>query len=200
MVMKRTQSLWHSAAWLAMCCMCLPPSLVLGSELTIDPGSQAVATAPSPAERRPKTAIHDVALRPRGLLVGQIVDPTMAPLVGKTVEIRADGQTAATTTTDANGVFAVSGLRGGVHQVIAGDSMELCRLWTPGTAPPQARSNLRLIPGQDTVVRGQWGAPSPYDTMMGWATNPWVIGGVVATAIAVPIVLHNIDDDDDNGS
>jgi hypothetical protein len=120
----------------------------------------------------------------------------MQPMRGTAVLVQVNGQTAAATTTDAHGVFAVNGLRGGVHQVVVGDSMQNCRLWATGTAPPQAVPHLRFIPGQGDIVRGQWGPPPSYNTMVSWATNPWVIGGVVATAIAVPVILNNVDDDE----
>jgi hypothetical protein len=190
--MKNTQCIRQAAAWLALCGMWLPAPLARGGDVVAP--TAAIAAVPS------KVSIHDVALRPGGLLVGQLVDKAMQPMRNVPVAIHANGQAAAATTTDANGVFAVAGLRGGVHQIVAGESIETCRLWAAGTAPPQAASNLRLVPGQGRVVRGQWGPPPAYSTLQAWATNPWVIGGVVATAIAVPVVLNNIDDDDDNGS
>jgi hypothetical protein len=187
------QSLWHVAAGLAVSGMCLPNSLALGNDAhkASTPGS---SLAPSAAR------IQDVALQPGGLLVGQVLDTKMQPMRGAAVVVQVEGQTAATTATDGRGLFAVSGLHGGVHQVVVGDATENCRLWVAGTAPPSAMPQLRIVPGQAEVVRGQWGPPPSYNTMMGWATNPWVIGGVVAAAIAVPIVLHNVDDDDEEGS
>jgi hypothetical protein len=190
--MKQSKLLCHGAAWLAAFGMCLPATNAVGNEVT----TATSAVAP-PATR---TGIHDVALTQGGLLVGQIVDDKMKPMADKEVVVQVDGRTTATTTTDANGVFAVTGLRGGVHQVIVDNSTENARLWAPGTAPPQAASHMRFVPGRGDVVRGQWGPPPAYNSMAAFATNPWVIAGVVATAIAVPIVLHNLDDDDDNGS
>ncbi|MEX0612738.1 MAG: hypothetical protein WD738_12600 [Pirellulales bacterium] len=194
--MNSSQSIWHGAAWLALSGMCIPSSLAIGNEVA---PSSRMATR----QAQPTSAIHDVALGPGGLLVGQIVDESMQPMREAAVAIQVDGQTTAATTTDANGVFAVSGLRGGLHQIATGDAIENCRLWAPGTAPPRAESSLRFIPGRGDIVRGQWGPPPSYDSMMAhakaWATNPWVIGGVVATAIAVPVLLHNLDDED-NGS
>jgi hypothetical protein len=190
--MKRMQMLWHGAAWLAVSAMCLPNGLVLGNET----GAQG---APA-ATLQPTAGVHDVALQPGGLLIGQVLDATLQPMHGATVALYANGKTTATMTTDANGVFAVTGLRGGMHQVGVGNSVENCRLWAAGTAPPHAVSQLRFVPGQSDLVRGQWGPPPSYNAVMGWVTNPWVIGGVVATAIAVPVILHNIDDDEDEGS
>jgi hypothetical protein len=166
--------------------MCLPISAVAAREVD-------AKASRAPAAARPGSSMDDVALAPGGLLVGQILDETLQPVRGAAVEIEADGLSAASTVTDANGVFAVSGMRGGVHQVVVQNSIENCRLWAPGTAPPSAQAVLRCIPGQENVIRGQW-SPHP------WLTNPWLIGGVIVTAIAVPIVLNNLDDDEDNGS
>jgi hypothetical protein len=133
------------------------------------------------------------------LLVGQVLDKTMQPVPGTAIAIQVERKTAASTVTDANGVFAVAGLRGGVHQVATGDAVENFRFWAPGTAPPQAATNLRFVPGQAQVVRGQWGPPANSfgNNAKAWATNPWIVGGVVATAIAVPVIIHNVDDDDE---
>jgi hypothetical protein len=186
--MIHRRSVCQVASWLAVCGMCMPTSFAFGVEAK--PRSGAVDTG-----SRPVTVIRDVALAPGGLLVGQVLDESMKPVRGAKIAIQTNGQTAAATETDADGVFAVASLRGGVHQVVTADSIENCRLWAPGTAPPRAESHLRFVPGQDTVVRGQWGPPQ--HSWKTWATNPWVIGGVVATAIAVPVVLNNIDDDDE---
>jgi hypothetical protein len=188
--MKRSQFLRHGAAWLATCGMCLPCSVATADESASRQSQETRAATGA--------AIHDIALGQGGMLVGQILDDSLQPMRGAAVQIRKNGQTTAATSTDANGVFAVAGLRGGVHQVVAGDSVQNCRLWAPGTAPPHSTTYLRFIPGQQDLVRGQWGPPPSSNTLAGWLTNPWVIAAVVATAIAVPVVLHNIDDDDDD--
>jgi len=186
--MINRRSVCQVLCWLAVCGMCMPTSFAFSAE----------AKPPAPTsglQPRAGTTIPDIALAPGGLLVGQVLNESMKPVRGAKIAIQTDGHTAAATETDADGVFAVAGLRGGVHQVVTEKSIENCRLWADGTAPPRADSHLRFIPGQATVVRGQWGPPQ--HSWKKWATNPWVIGGVVATAIAVPVVLHNIDDDDE---
>lgn len=180
--MNMRQFLYQGVAWLAVGAMCVPISAVAANEAT--PNIERAA-------KRSGSAISDVALAPGGMLVGQLLDEAMQPVRGAAVEVQADGQTTASTVTDANGVFAVSGLRGGVHQVVAQNTVENCRLWAPGTAPPNAQPILRYVPGQESVVRGQWTAPS-------LLTNPWVIGGIVVAAVATPILINNLDDDDDD--
>jgi hypothetical protein len=177
--------------WLAAAGTCLPCAYAVetpGNSLRVAAGRQAPHRA----------AIRDVALRSDGLLVGRVYSDSMQPEPGVEVTIRIDGQSAAATTTDANGVFAVGGLRGGIHQVSAAGAVENCRLWAPGTAPPSAKPEIRFVRGQDNVVRGQWGQPSGsfLDRTQDWLSDPWVVAGIVATAIAVPVILHNTDDDE----
>ena len=54
----------------------------------------------------------------------------------------------------------------------------------PNTAPPAAQSAALLVSGSD-VVRGQNGG------LVYWLTNPWVLAGLIAAAIAIPIALNN---------
>lgn len=189
--MKVLRRLSHFLTWMAAAGLCCP-SLARGNETALP----VVATLGNKSG-----VIHDVSLSAGGVLIGQTLDESMRPIAGAKITIQSGGHPVAHTTSDANGVFAVAGLRGGVHQVIANDAVHHCRLWAPGTAPPGATNVLRFIPGKDNVVRGQWGPPIHLGHRAGtWATNPWIIGGIVATAIAVPIALHNLDDDDDSGS
>jgi hypothetical protein len=143
--------------------------------------------------------VIDVELRSGGMLVGQVLDAAAQPSPGTDVSILSDSEAIASTRTDESGRFAVAGLRGGVHQVHAGDAARVCRLWTPGTAPPKSTSTVQIVTGED-VVRGQWGPPPGNGFLKKakvWATNPFVVGGIVAAAVAIPVALHNADDDDD---
>ena len=97
--------------------------------------------------------------------------------------------------TDGEGVFAVSKLRGGVHEIATADNLQVCRLWAAGTAPPGAAKSIDVVsPGE--VVRGQYGPP-PGNRFIKkakvWATNPFIVGGVVAAAIAIPVALSDDD-------
>lgn len=123
----------------------------------------------------------DVALRDGGVLVGQLFNSEGAPQGGAKVTIAQRGQPIVNTITDENGLYAVQGLRGGVYQVVAGKTVGAYRVWTPGTAPPSASNGALLVAGQGTV-RGQLGS---------FLTQPWVLAGIIATAIAVPIAVSN---------
>jgi hypothetical protein len=183
--MKLARPLKHALAWMAVGGLCLP-----GSLLAADARPANVDAAP----------ITDVALGTGGMLTGQFSDVNLAPCAGAEVFVWADGRVVATTHTNANGSFAVAGLRGGLHQVTTAEGGRLYRFWAPGTAPPGAADSAQLIRGQD-VVLGQWEGPSTmaHEIAM-WATNPFLVGGVIAAAVAVPIILNNTDDDDSPNS
>lgn len=142
--------------------------------------------------------IADVALLENGLLTGRIVDSASQAVAGANVQLLSNGQAIVSTQTDANGVFAVAGLRGGVHQVSTPQGTYACRLWAPGTAPPGAGQALE-IGGESVIARGQWGPPSAANNFVRrakvLATNPFVVGGVVAAAVAIPVAIHNADED-----
>ena len=129
----------------------------------------------------------DVTLSQGGMLIGQVVDPQGMPLCNVAVSVRSQGQEVARATTDARGYFGVRGLRGGVYEVAAAEGHGIYRLWTPGSAPPACQQGVLMVAGQD-MVRGQM----PFcDSMCCWLSSPWVVGAIVATAIAVPIAVHN---------
>jgi hypothetical protein len=134
--------------------------------------------------------IRDAALGSGGLLVGRLLDAQGQSLPAAPVAILSDQQVIAETMTDANGAFAVAGLRGGVHQIQAGNTVQLYRLWAPGTEPPGAERFAQLVSGPD-VVRGNWdGHGGIHQRAIQFASNPFVIGGVIAAAIAIPIIVH----------
>ncbi|MEX2093512.1 MAG: carboxypeptidase-like regulatory domain-containing protein [Pirellulales bacterium] len=139
--------------------------------------------------------IRDVELAVGGLLVGRLLDANGRPLDNADISIQSGSKTLASTRTDAEGVFAVSNLRGGVHQITTADNVQLCRLWAHGTAPPRTAKSIDVVSGSD-VVRGQYGPP-PGNRMWKkakvWATNPWIVGGVVAAAVAIPVALSDND-------
>ena len=127
--------------------------------------------------------IADVQLRDGGVLVGQFVDAQGAPVQGMPVSLRQNDREVANTLTDASGYYTVSNLQGGIYQVASPNGSAAYRLWSPGTAPPAAQQGALLVVG-DEVVRGQYG-------MWGFLTNPWVVAGLIAAAIAIPIAVSN---------
>lgn len=128
-------------------------------------------------------AIADVALGAGGSLQGQVVDTAGQPVSGTEVQAITGGQTVGKTTTDQEGKFYLTGLRGGLYQVSVADNRGVVvRAWSEGTAPPAARPAVLMVQG-DTTVRGGF-------QML---ANPWVLAGIAAAAIIIPLAL---DDDD----
>lgn len=148
------------------------------------------------AESPVRTATSDVALRPDGLLVGQVVDQQGVAKAGTSVSIQFAGKEVVNTTTDANGIFAAKGLRGGQYQLVTPQGGAVCRLWAPNTAPPAAQSAALIISGNQ-VVRAQGGGP--INSWVCWAKmHPYIVAGTVTAAIAVPVALAA--NDFDSGS
>jgi hypothetical protein len=169
------------AASLACLPMILPPS--------------ALAAAPQPTRvQRPHTHLNprqsvivDVALRDRGQLSGRVVIADGTAVAGAPVSLAYRGQDIARTATDTQGRFALVGLRGGVYQFNTPGSTRSVRLWAPRTAPPAAQQVVTLVVQPQPVVRGQSidaGGP-------GLITKSLIVGGVVATAVAVPLATRS---------
>jgi hypothetical protein len=97
--------------------------------------------------------ISDAALQAGGTLYGQLVDAEGIPRKAAQVALRHDQRVIAVAKTDAQGRFAVSGLRGGIYQVETTFGSQTYRLWAPNTAPPAARESILLTSGD--IVRGQ---------------------------------------------
>ena len=142
-------------------------------------------------------AIVDVKLAPGGILRGRIVDVRAVGISKADVFVRQANGELTTTKTDIRGDFAISGLRGGVHQVVSGPVGCVVRAWAPKTAPPVAREGILIVVGQDLVLGqhptgpiGRFWENSKYAL-----TNPLVMTGIIATAIAVPVALNNRDKD-----
>ncbi len=101
-------------------------------------------------------ATNDVALRAGGLLVGQVLDQQGVAKAGTPVSVQFAGKEVVNTTSDANGVFAAKGLRGGQYQLVTPQGGSVCRLWAPDTAPPSARPAALVISGNEVVRAGWW--------------------------------------------
>ena len=162
--MKRTKWQWEIIA-LACLGMIVPTPL-------------AAATV----EGQARTAT-DVQLRDGGVLWGQVVDANGAARPETPVVLQQAGRTIATTMTDPGGNFSVEGLRGGTYEIVAAEACGLYRVWAPATAPPNAQGGALLVAGGEPL-RGQAG-PIGF-----WLSNPWVLTGIVAVAVALPIAIH----------
>ena len=154
-------------------------------------------------------AVPDVALDAGGTLHGQVVDVNGRPLGKIAVAISQLDRELARTVSDESGRFRVTGLRGGAYGIVVGQCSTVCRLWAPTTAPPSARPAALVVLG-DQQVLGQGGCGPcgcdpcgcdpcrPVQTcnrLKCWLANPLVIAGIIAAAVAIPVALHNADQD-----
>jgi hypothetical protein len=173
------------------------------------------------AAARQPTPVADVALGMDGLLTGQAINVQGKPLAAETVVI-SDGRQRLSTTTDAKGQFKFSGLRGGPYTIYTSQQSYSCRAWKEGAAPPSATRGLLIVHGNETVLgQNRWergmgrrtnyaervycgdeigcGTPVTGGAFAGVREalqNPLVVGGIVAAAVAIPVAIHNADDDD----
>lgn len=136
-----------------------------------------VAFAASPAANPP---VVDIALADGGVLQGQVVDLQGSGVAGVPVSVKSQDREIVRTTTTEGGQFSVQGLRGGVYQLAAGQGQGVYRMWAANTAPPSAQKNV--------IVYTQGGGGGGLKMFL---SNPIVIAGLVATAIAVPVALAN---------
>lgn len=153
----------------------------------------------------------DVRLNEHGALTGQLVDRQGAPLANSVVTLWSAGKLVSRCTTTGQGGFQFAGIRGGLYQVAAQNTGGAYRVWTNRTAPPASTSGILLIQG--AAVRGQCDdcmyANCPCDAcQVGFGgghyggsviralNNPWLLGGLVAAGVAVPIAISNSDDRD----
>lgn len=177
--MKLTKSIRGSIVCLSCCGM-------LMAQVAQAAGTPAGTFPASVPQSQP--VIRDVALQDNGVLRGQVLDAQGAGQAAIPVVVMRQGQEVGRAQTDANGQFAVQGLTGGVYHIATPTGVAMYRAWSPRTAPPAATPAAILVP-DNSVVRGQFGTSA-----FGWLANPWVLAGIVAAAIAIPLAL---DDDDD---
>jgi len=180
--MKRMGLLKSGTILLACLGLLIPGPMLQAS--TTDAGSQDRADGRAPA-------VVDVALSDGGTLHGQVVDPQGNPLSRTAVSIQQFDREVANTVTDPSGRFRATGLSGGTYRIVAGQATGTFRLWAPNTAPPSARPAALVVPGNQQLVRG-----NECNRCLQLLRNPWVIAGIVAVAIAVPVAIYNADDDD----
>lgn len=157
------------------------------------PVQPCFATSPvSSAGTASPAGIVDVRLDEYGALHGRLLDPAGQSLAGRPAVLQQAGGAISRTQTDASGGFVLQRVSGGVHQLTTEQGAVTCRVWTHAAAPPSASDQLTVIAGQP-VVRGQ----QPFSCIF---TNPLFIGLVIAAAIAIPLAVHNSQNDNPSGS
>jgi len=138
------------------------------------------------------TGIVDVRLDEHGAIHGYLLNTAGQGLADRPVVLQQAGGAVSRTQTDTVGGFVLQRVSGGVHQLTTGHGTVTCRVWTHAAAPPSATDQLTVV-ADPQVVRGQ----QPFSAIF---TNPLFIGLVIAAAIAIPIAVHNSQDDQPSGS
>lgn len=161
--------------------------------------SPATSEFPSPATSEPNAIqVADIALHRSGILQGQVVTAAGGGEANVVVQLT-HGRDTWQAKTDSQGWFQLAELRGGTYQFRVGGQEQLIRVWAPGTAPPKASPGILVTPSTD-IVRGQHSV-SPntnqfFRVLKRRLANPLIVTGVTLTAVAIPVALHNTDDDD----
>lgn len=185
---------WLSTGMTLLACLGMLISGPVLQAATVNAGPN-----PVPAGRAP--AVPDVALDVGGALHGQVVDVHGNPLARTPVTVRHLDREVGRAISDESGHFRVTGLRGGVYGIVVGETAALCRLWVADTAPPSARPGALVVVGDEPVLGqgrcGPWGCdpccppPQTCRRLKCWLANPLVIAGIIATAVAIPVAIHN---------
>lgn len=153
----------------------------------------------SVAENKAADALAvDVTLHKDGLLIGQLVGASGKPSPDARVRLTlADGRTAEAKT-NSDGGFAFKNVRG-VARLESDKTALMVRSWTSEAAPPNAAPAVLLVEGGE-IARGQRHAGPVANGAVSHSkrlfANPLFVAGAVATAVAIPVALHNADDDD----
>lgn len=132
--------------------------------------------------------VTDIALADGGVLQGRVVDLQGGGVAGVDVSVKSQNREVTRTTTNADGQFSVKGLNDGVYQLAAADGQGVFRLWSAKKAPPVSKNGAIVY----TQNAGGMGGLKMF------LSNPIVIAGIVATAIAVPVALANQHDSSPN--
>lgn len=178
-------------------------SWLLGFSLVVQPclceaGQSVDAWKPAASNVQQATAAIDIALRPDGTFVGQLVDTAGRGSAQTDVSLT-DGRRNWQAKTDQQGWFRFADLQGKQYEFQTEGVKQRLRVWPANAAPPIARPGLLVTPSAD-VFRGQRVLSPNTNQFFRVAkqrlTNPLVIGGVAVTAVAIPVAIHNSDDDE----
>lgn len=136
------------------------------------------------AVRTRRASATDIALDARGHLTGYLLDQQGRPVREASITIRQGSKRVAQTRTSREGKFVISGIRGGVYQVLSDKGSSVIRVWTQTAAPRNAR-RLALVIQNSRVVRGQSVFPPAFAMDFGTLASTGVaVGGATMGVIA----------------
>ena len=188
MSLRKFRFMQRSCVWGSVAVLVFQPQFLFAAE-------QPTASAPSTPARA--MAVVDVELQPDGLLLGQLVDGQGRPLSATTIQLTSK-QKKWQVQTDQQGRFQLKNMTGATYTVQSGQQVQLVRAWAPGTAPPSATKGLLFVQDGDLVLAQHCASPvcgSAVAAAKHPLANPWVVGGLVAAAIAIPVAIHNSNND-----
>ena len=191
MSLRRFKSQQRFSAWAAIAILVVQPQFLFAAEHSIVKSSTTAHVAQA-------LTVVDVALQKDGLLRGQVVDKQGQPLAAAEIQLT-NGRKEWRTQADAKGQFQLAGISGATYSLQVGEQILLLRAWAAGTAPPSATDGILFVQDSDVVLAQNCGSPvcgSAVKKAKHPLANPWIIGGLVAAAIAIPVAINNADDDD----
>jgi hypothetical protein len=174
--MKVTNFLRSVVVATAVCGMLLPHTAM----------SYAAENAQSIAAQN--AVVRDVALGNGGVMRGQVVDRDGMAREGAIVTIESKGVQVAEARTNAEGLFAVAGLKGGIYAISSDSSSGVVRAWSNDSAPPAAAQGILLVP-HDITVRGK--GKGGHGGFLGG--NGIGLGGLLVLGLAGAVVAVAID-------
>lgn len=134
-----------------------------------------------------KRSVEDVVLQD-GALRGALVDKAGRGVADAPVLIGQNGKKVAEVRTDAEGRFKFAGAKVGTYQVVSHGAAGSYRVWDAASAPQTVKQGV-IHTVDPQVARG-----ASSGGLFGLLSNPLVLAGVIAAAIAIPLA---VDDDDD---
>lgn len=135
--------------------------------------------------RRTVQTVSDVELDAGGDLQGVVRDPTGNPSPNTQVVVLRNHEELASSITDADGHFAIGGLRGGVYSIEAEGGAVPVRVWAAGTGPPVAQPAAQIV--RAVPIGGRF---TPYGLPM---YNPWAVTAAAGLTAALAFGLYSID-------
>lgn len=159
-------------------------------------GFAADLAGPTPLTQ-PKLVVSDISLTTEDGLMGQVVNAQGKPLANSVVRLHDGENEPVEGATNDRGQFAYRDVPAGVYYLQAGNQVRIIRAWPHKIAPPTAQQGVLLVSSTE-AVRGQYCPPSGVDGFVQKSkrllTNPFVVAGIIATAVAIPVAIHNADD------
>lgn len=138
--------------------------------------------------------IENVRMSGVDTLRGAIVDPAGKPVVGATVVVGQAGKVVAEATTNADGEFEIGSLHSGVYQIASHAKSQNVRLWHKTDAAPVGTKNgvVHVMPENIARGNGKFNGNGP---LLNALSNPYLIAGGIAAAIAIGVAVSQDDDD-----